>query len=140
MSDPAAPSEPATTRRSSSTTKLTTQLDAVVACTSLHQVAISTGAVAALQPGGMLTVAESAVLPSANDVVRARLDALTVGLNEVAMRDDRRELSSLDRTRTGQSRQAKNLVSADQWHLDALQDARLAARLREWIDIKPRLV
>lgn len=38
------------------------------------------------------------------------------------------------------SRQAKNLVIAAQWHLNGVQDARLAAQLREWIDIKPRLV
>jgi hypothetical protein len=37
---------------------------------------------------------ESVVLPSADDIVRACLDALPVGLNEVAMLDDRRDLSS----------------------------------------------
>jgi hypothetical protein len=80
------------------------------------------------------------VLPSADEVVRACLDAIPVGLNEVAGLDDRRDLSRLDTTQMRQSRQAKTLVSAAQWHLDDVQDAHLAARLRERIDIKPRLV
>ena len=83
---------------------------------------------------------ELAVLPSADDIVRVCLDALPVGLNEVAMLDDRREFSGLDRTQMRYLRQAKNLVSAAQQHLDGVQDERLAAQLREWIDIKPRLV
>ncbi|MCW3845186.1 hypothetical protein ONA70_34490 [Micromonospora yasonensis] len=83
---------------------------------------------------------ESAVLPSADDIVRACLDAIPVGLNEVATLADRRDLAGLDRTQTRHSRQAKNLVSAAQWHLDAVLDTHLAAQLREWIDIKPRLV
>ena len=83
---------------------------------------------------------ESAVLPSADDIVRACLDALPADLNEVGMLDDLRDLSGLDRTQMRPSPQAKNLVNAAQWHLDAVQDAGLAAQLREWIDIKPRLV
>jgi hypothetical protein len=83
---------------------------------------------------------ELAVLPSADDIVRACLDAFPVGLNEVAMLADRRDLGGLDRTQMRHSRQAKNLVSAAQWHLDEVQDARLAAQLHEWIDIKRRLV
>jgi hypothetical protein len=84
---------------------------------------------------------ELAMLPSADDdIVRACLDALPVGLTEVTVLDDRRDLSGLDRTQIRHSRQAKNLVSAAQWHLDGVQDARLAAQLCEWIDIKPRLV
>jgi hypothetical protein len=81
-----------------------------------------------------------ALLPSADDIVRACLDALPVPLNEVAMLADRRDLSGLDRTQMRQSRQAKNLVGAAQWHLDDVQNARLASQLREWIDVKPRLV
>jgi hypothetical protein len=83
---------------------------------------------------------DPAVLPSADEVVRACLDAIPVGLNEVAVLDDRRDLRRLDITHMRQSRHAKTLVSAAQWHLDDVQDAHLAARLREWIDIKPRLV
>lgn len=83
---------------------------------------------------------ELAVLPSADDIVRACLDAIPVGLNEVATLADRRDLGGLDRTQMRHSRQAKNLVSAAQWHLDAVLDVHLAAQLREWIDIKPRLV
>jgi hypothetical protein len=83
---------------------------------------------------------ELAGMPSADDIVRACLDALPVGLQEVAMLDDQRNLSGLDPTQMRHSRQAKNLVSAAQWHVDGVQDARLAAQLREWIDIRPRLV
>ncbi|MEV0431446.1 hypothetical protein [Micromonospora sp. NPDC050495] len=81
-----------------------------------------------------------AVLPSADYIVRACLDAIPVGLNEAATLADRRELGGLDRTQMRHTRQAKNLVSAAQWHLDAVLDTHLAAQLREWIDIKPRLV
>ncbi|MCW3818485.1 hypothetical protein ONA91_28990 [Micromonospora sp. DR5-3] len=83
---------------------------------------------------------ELAVLPSADDIVRACLDAIPVGLNEAATLDDGRDLGGVDRTQMRHSRQAKNLVSAAQWHLDAVLDPHLAAQLREWIDIKPRLV
>lgn len=38
------------------------------------------------------------------------------------------------------SRQAKNLINAAQWHLDEVQDERLADQLREWIAVKPGLV
>jgi hypothetical protein len=86
------------------------------------------------------TGVDLALLPSADDIVRACLDALPVPLNEVAMLADRRDLSGLDRTQMRQSRQAKNLVGAAQWHLDDVQNARLASQLREWIDVKPRLV
>ncbi|MFE9658201.1 hypothetical protein [Micromonospora sp. NPDC006431] len=83
---------------------------------------------------------ELAVLPPADDIVRGCLDAIPVGLNEVAMLVGRRGLGGLDRTRMRHSRQAKKLVSAAQWHLDDVLDPHLAAQLREWIDIKPRLV
>jgi hypothetical protein len=81
-----------------------------------------------------------AVLPSADEIVRACLDALPVRLNEVTMLADRRDLSGPDRTQMRQSRQAQILVSAAQWHLDEVQDARLASQLREWIGVKPFLV
>ncbi|MEU5725925.1 hypothetical protein ABZ783_29450 [Micromonospora sp. NPDC047738] len=83
---------------------------------------------------------ELAALPSADDIVRACLDAIPVGLHEVATLADRRDLGGLDRTQMRHSRQAKNLVSAAQWHLDGVQDTHLAAQVRELIDIKPRLV
>jgi hypothetical protein len=81
-----------------------------------------------------------AVLPSADEIVRACLDALPVQLSEVAILADERDLRGLGRTQMRQSRQAKNLISAAQWHLDEVQDARLASRLREWIGVKPQLV
>ncbi|MEU4645040.1 hypothetical protein ACIBTZ_32685 [Micromonospora sp. NPDC049460] len=72
-----------------------------------------------------------AVLPSADDIVRACLNAIPAGLNEVAALADRRHLNGLDRTQMRHSRQSKNLVSAAQWHLDHVQDEHLAAHLRE---------
>ncbi|MER7333632.1 MULTISPECIES: hypothetical protein [unclassified Micromonospora] len=83
---------------------------------------------------------ELAALPSADEIVRACLDALPVGLNEVATLADRQDLGGLELTQMRHSRQAKNLISAAQWHLDEVHDTHLAAQLREWIDIKPRLV
>ncbi|NYF60072.1 hypothetical protein [Micromonospora purpureochromogenes] len=80
------------------------------------------------------------LLPSADDVVRACLDAIPVGRDQVAMLDDRRDLRGLDRTQMRLSRQAKNLINAAQWHLDEVQDERLADQLRDWIAVKPRLV
>ncbi|MEV6266519.1 hypothetical protein AB0L64_05095 [Kribbella sp. NPDC051936] len=81
-----------------------------------------------------------AVLPSADEIVRACLNALPVHLDEVALLADRRDLSGLDRAQMRQSRQAKKLVSAAQWHLDEVQDAALASLLREWIGVKSQLV
>ena len=80
------------------------------------------------------------VLPSADEVVRACLEALPVRLDDVAMVAARRDFSGLDRTQMRQSRQAKILVSAAQWHVDEVEDARLASQLREWIGVKPQLV
>lgn len=82
----------------------------------------------------------SAALPSADEIVRACLDALPVPLEEVATLADRRDLHSLDRRQMRQSRQAKILVSAAQWQLNEVQDPRLASQLREWIGIKRQLV
>lgn len=81
-----------------------------------------------------------AVLPSADEIVRACLDALPVRLNEVATLADRRELQGFDRTQMRHSRQAKRLVGAAQWHLAQVQDPRLASELREWIGVKAQLV
>ncbi|GIF49821.1 hypothetical protein DFJ67_0146 [Asanoa ferruginea] len=80
---------------------------------------------------------DPAVLPSADEVVRACLGAIPVSLREVATADD---LSGLDIGQMRLSRRAKNLVSAAQRHLDHVVDTDLATRLRAWIDIKPKLV
>jgi hypothetical protein len=81
-----------------------------------------------------------AALPSADDVVRACLNAIPVALDTVAVLDDRRDLHRLDPPQLRQSRQAKNLINAAAWHLDAVQDVDLATQLRQWLNIKPRLV
>lgn len=81
-----------------------------------------------------------ATLPSADDVVRACLDAIPVGLDQVPLLDDRRDLHKLDLTQMRLSRQAKNLINAAQWHLDEIHDEQLAGQLRDWIAAKPRLV
>ena len=80
------------------------------------------------------TGVQSAVLPSADHIVQACLDALPVGLHEVATIADPRDLRVLDRTQMLHSSQAKELVSAAQWHLDGVQDELLASQLRDWID------
>lgn len=80
------------------------------------------------------------LLPSADDIVRACLDAIPVGRDQMTMLDARRDLQGLDRTQMRLSRQAKNLINAAQWHLDEVQDERLADQLREWIAVKPGLV
>jgi hypothetical protein len=80
------------------------------------------------------------LLPSADDIVRACLDAIPVGRDQVAILDARRDLQGLDRTQMRLSRQAKNLINAAQWHLDEVQDERLADQLRQWIAVKPGLV
>ncbi|MGI5489553.1 hypothetical protein [Microtetraspora malaysiensis] len=93
--------------------------------------------VAGLRPAG----SESAVvLPSADDVVRACLDAIPEDLDHVAVLNERRDLRGLDRTRMLRSRQARILISAAQLHLDEVRDEHLASRLRKWIAVKPRLV
>jgi hypothetical protein len=50
------------------------------------------------------------------------------------------DLGRLDRTQMRNSRQAKNLVSAAEWHLDHVHDEQLAEPLRQWLTVKPRLV
>ncbi len=78
-------------------------------------------------------------LPSADEVVRACLHAIPVEFDEVALDDDR-DLHRLDLTQMRQSRRAKNLVNAAQWHRDHIRDENLADQLRRWIAVKPRLV
>jgi hypothetical protein len=79
-------------------------------------------------------------LPSADEVVRACLHAIAVAVEQVALLDDDRDLHRLDLTQMRQSRQAKNLVNAAQWHRDHIHDEHLADQLRRWIAVKPRLV
>ena len=77
-------------------------------------------------------------LPSADEVVRACLEAAPVGLAEVALLDDRRDLRRLDHTRMRHARQARNLVCAAQQHHDHVDDEDLAAQLRQWLTVKSR--
>jgi hypothetical protein len=79
-------------------------------------------------------------LPSAADVVSGCLEALPVGLDDVALLDDRRDLRRLDLTRMRHSRQARTLVSAAEWHLAHVDDEKIADRLRQWLTVKSRLV
>jgi hypothetical protein len=75
-------------------------------------------------------------LPSADDVVRACLDAIPVPPRQAIGRDDDGGLITFDRAVIAPSRQARYLVSAAQWHLDALADQELASRLEEWMTIR----
>jgi hypothetical protein len=79
-------------------------------------------------------------LPSADEVVRACLQAIPIGVEEVALLDDDRDLRRLDLMQMRQSRRAKNLVNAAQWHRDHVRDGDLADQLRRWTAVKPRLV
>jgi hypothetical protein len=83
---------------------------------------------------------DSNALPSADALVRACLDAIGAEPGEVAVLDDLRDLRGLDLAAMRLSGQAKSLVNAAEFHLDDVRDERLAARLREWIVLKPRLV
>jgi hypothetical protein len=84
--------------------------------------------------------ATSPTLPSADDVVRACLDAIPVTPGQAIARDDDGSLPTIDRAVLEPSRQARFLVSAAQWHLDALADQELASRLHEWMAIRHLLV
>lgn len=79
-------------------------------------------------------------LPSADDVVRACLQAIPVDPEQAVARGSGRDLVNLDPAQMRRSRQARILVNAAQWHLGAVRDRRLAGQLREWIALKPRLV
>jgi hypothetical protein len=72
----------------------------------------------------------AAILPSADTVVRECLDAIPVSVDQVAMLDDRRDLSMLTRQEMRDSRRAKNLANAAEGHLADLDDPDLARRLR----------
>jgi hypothetical protein len=79
-------------------------------------------------------------LPSADHIVRVCLQAIVVSPEQAAIRQPGQDLASVDPHLLRASRQAKNLVTAAQWHLDLVADQQLAARLREWIAVKPRVV
>jgi hypothetical protein len=79
-------------------------------------------------------------MPSADEVVRACLQALPVGLADVALLEHRRDLQRLHHTPIRHSRQARNLISAAEQHLNHVDDADLAAQLRRWLTVKSRLV
>jgi hypothetical protein len=79
-------------------------------------------------------------LPSADDIVRACLQAIQLTPEQAAIRQPGQDLASIDPGLIRASRQAKNLVSAAQWHLDLVADEQLAGQLRDWIRVMPRLV
>jgi hypothetical protein len=87
-----------------------------------------------------LAGADPASLPSADDVVAACLDAIPVRPRQAIARDDAGGLVTLDPAVLDPSRQVRFLVSAAQWHLDALADQELASRLHEWMAIRHLLV
>lgn len=86
------------------------------------------------------TAAIDADLPSADDLVRACLQAIQVSPEQAAIRQATQDLASIDAGLMKASRQAKTLVSAAQWHLDLVADEQLADQLRDWIRVRPRLV
>jgi hypothetical protein len=86
------------------------------------------------------TAAIDADLPSADDIVRACLLAIQLTPEQAAVRQAGQDMASIDPGPIKASRQAKNLVSAAQWHLDLVADEQLAGQLRDWIRVKPRLV
>ncbi|MBG0569251.1 hypothetical protein [Actinoplanes aureus] len=82
----------------------------------------------------------ASVLPSADTVVRACLDAIRVSVDQVAVLTDRQNLYALERQPMLDSRRARKLVNAAERHLADLDDPDLADRLCTWLAIKPRLV
>jgi hypothetical protein len=86
------------------------------------------------------TAAIDADLPSADDIVRACLQAIQLTPEHAAVCQAGQDLASIDPGLIRASREAKNLVSAAQWHLDLVADEQLAGQLRDWIRVKPRLV
>lgn len=80
-----------------------------------------------------------ACLPSADDVVRACLSAIPVTMEQAAVRDGDGNLTTHDRTRLQRSREAKRLISAAHWHLDAVADRELVGQVRQWEEMKPYL-
>jgi hypothetical protein len=79
-------------------------------------------------------------LPSADDIVRSCLQAIQLTPEQAAIRQAGQDLANVPLDLVKGSRQAKNLVSAAQWHLDLVADEQLAGQVRDWITVKPRLV
>lgn len=77
------------------------------------------------------------VLPAADHLAQACLDAMPVALAQVHDLGDWRQLS---RAEMLQLRHAKNLTNAAQWLLPRVVDPALADRIRDWIASKPRMV
>jgi hypothetical protein len=86
--------------------------------------------------GMRLAQVASPGLPSADDVVRACLDAITVTPDQAVARDDDGRLVTFDREVLLPSWRARTLVNAAQWYLDSLGDEVLAGRLRDWIAVR----
>ncbi|MEU4243312.1 hypothetical protein [Actinoplanes sp. NPDC026619] len=82
----------------------------------------------------------ASLLPSADAVVRACLDAIPVSLDEVVILTDQRKLYALERQEMLDSRRARNLVNAAERHLASLDDPAVVRLLLAWLAIKPRLV
>jgi len=80
--------------------------------------------------------AASPSLPTADDVVTACLDAIPVEPRQAIARDGDGRLVTFDRAVVLPSRQANALLSAAQWHLEALADPELAGRLEEWMSFR----
>lgn len=76
----------------------------------------------------------STVLPSPDAVVRECLNAIPVTVADAVLADRRDQPTMLA------SRQARNLVTAAEHHLDGIKDPDLARCLREWLTAKPHLV
>ncbi|GIF26642.1 hypothetical protein BJ973_001088 [Actinoplanes tereljensis] len=82
----------------------------------------------------------ASILPSADAVVRACLDAIPVSRDHITVVTDRQNMHLLDRQAMLQSRRAKNLLNAAERHLADIEDRDLAASLRDWLAIKPNLI
>ncbi|HTU76728.1 MAG TPA: hypothetical protein VMG38_24700 [Trebonia sp.] len=80
--------------------------------------------------------ATSPRLPTADIVVQACLDAIGVPPERAIARDGDGRLITFDRAAVLSSRQANTLLSAAQWHLDALDDPELAGRLQDWMSFR----
>lgn len=78
----------------------------------------------------------AAILPSADSLVRACLDAMPVTVEEVRAVDDWRTLDRIDMLRL---RKARTLTSAAEYHVARLADPVVIERLRVWSELKPRL-
>lgn len=91
--------------------------------------------------GTRVAAPDLAALPSAEEVAVPCLAAIPVGSDHVdLLDDDRRGLHRPTRTEMPHPRQARNLLSPAEQHLDRVRDRELAERLRQWLAVKPRLV